>query len=1007
MKKYLLLFFVILLIAIPNYNAQEKEGATNNPPIYIAFLWHMHQPIYWPYESIVQSEQQSRYPFSLYSIHDQRTGPYTSWPKNAIQKGISAGMPHFGAQVSFSGSLIENLNNLENNGNGNFSNWKSSWNYMKNQQTSLGNPRLDMVGFGYFHPLMGLIDYTDVRKQLQMHKNTFSTNFPGAYSKGIFPPENAFSNRMIPALVDEGLEWVLIDNAHFERSCEGFPFNTGGNLYEPNKSDILNPNPNDWVQLNNVWAPTKTSAKWGRQPHYVEYTNPETGVVSKIIAVPADRYLGNEDGRGGFGALDYEGVISQLESYNTDPQHPVIIVLAHDGDNYGGGTDSYYGSNFQNFVSWLQANPSRFVCTTIQDYLEMFPPEANDVIHVEDGSWSGADNGDPEFKKWLGEPDNAGYSPDRNSWSVITAAKNSVLTAEQIAPNSQITKDAWKNLLVGETSCYWYWDNSLSGLWDDHPTRASNQAVTLSQQITGTDLTPPTIFLPQREPYNPGSSEWGVVQTNDMKIWSYVYDVSGLQSVKLKYRYSSTGSLNQDNKTYSGGSSVGQWAAVDMTMLQKPSNTSIVPIIKANEYSAEILDQNNKLVDYYIESVDNLGNIAKSPIRHAWIGDGTGGGGTSSGVTWLPTEPTINDTITVSVGGAPQGASLHWGVNTWQLPNQVYWPSGTTIFSGAPAVESPFGWPDTSSMIKIKIGPFNNALQTVNKVDFVIHFNDGTWNNNNGQDFHINVSGGSITPTTFVMDGNLDTQVRKLASNNNVDLYVGWNGTELYVATQSASSLGKDVFVFVTDTLGGLITAPWAKAGKVVGWDAFLANESTNNYIGWTDNAGNTAKAVGNYLEGTINIVQEYGSVPAYLYLAVGNYITTDGGALANQIPLGNGNNDIETNEFSKFDYVVVNVEDQLTANLTFNLDQNYPNPFNPTTKIRFSIPNQLNSNKVKTRLEVYDVLGSKITTLLDEEKSAGMYEVNFDASNLASGVYFYKLTAGEFNFSRKMILIK
>ncbi|MBI5215714.1 MAG: hypothetical protein HY960_08170, partial [Ignavibacteriae bacterium] len=418
-------------LLIAQNSSLKTEGKTNqvNPPIYIAFLWHMHQPIYWPYETVNQTDQNNRYSYSVTDIHNQRIGPYTTWPKNAVQSGINANLQHLGAQVSFSGSLIENLNNLEAGGNGNFSNWKSSWNYIKQQNTSFGNPRLDMVGFGYHHPLMGLIDYLDTRKQIQAHKQIMSANFSGSYSKGIFPPENAFAPKMIPALVAEGIEWVLVDNVHFDRACNNYPFSTSGNLYEPNKADVLNPNPNDWVQLNGLWAPTRNSAQWGRQPHYVEYIDPNTGTSTKIIAVPADRYMGNEDGRGGFGALNYENVMSQLEAYNTDPNHPILIVLHHDGDNYGGGSDSYYNSNFSNFVNWLSANPTRFVGTTVQDYLEMFPPSTSDVIHIENGSWSGADNGDPEFKKWLGDPDGSGYSPDRNSWGVVTAAKNFVMTA--------------------------------------------------------------------------------------------------------------------------------------------------------------------------------------------------------------------------------------------------------------------------------------------------------------------------------------------------------------------------------------------------------------------------------------------------------------------------------------------------------------------------------------------------------------------------------------------------
>jgi hypothetical protein len=535
MKPCISLLLVLLLIGVAFASAGEKRGL--NPPIYIAFLWHMHQPIYWPYESVVQTDLNGRYSYSVQDIHNQRLGPYTSWPKIAVQKGVTANLGNFGAQVSFSGSLIENLNTLEADGNVNFQNWKSHWNTAKTQLTTLGNPRLDMVAFGYHHPLMGLIEGLDIRKQIQAHKQMMASNFSGSYSRGMFPPENAFSPRMIPALADEGIEWVMVDNVHFDRTCQGYPFSTSGNLYEPNRADILNPNPGDWVALNGLWAPTQNSARWGRQPRYVQYVDPATGAARRIIAVPTDRYMGNEDGRGGFGALNYEYVMSQLEPYNTDPAHPILIVLHHDGDNYGGGSEAYYNSNFQNFVNWVQSNATRFVCTTVQDYLELFPPDSLNPIHIEDGSWSGADNGDPEFKKWNGDP-SGGYSPDRNSWGIITAAKNFVATAEQINPGSPNTLNAWKYFLNGEASDYWYWDGSQNGTWDSHPARASNLAIPYARTVTGggTDLTPPTIYLPQREPYNPGATEWGINQPPEFTVWTYVFDLSGLASVKLRYR---------------------------------------------------------------------------------------------------------------------------------------------------------------------------------------------------------------------------------------------------------------------------------------------------------------------------------------------------------------------------------------------------------------------------------------------------------------------------------------
>jgi hypothetical protein len=86
----------------------------------------------------------------------------------------------------------------------------------------------------------------------------------------------------------------------------------------------------------------------------------------------------------------------------------------------------------------------------------------------------------------------------------------------------------------------------------------------------------------------------------------------------------------------------------------------------------------------------------------------------------------------------------------------------------------------------------------------------------------------------------------------------------------------------------------------------------------------------------------------------------------------------------------------------TYNLNQNYPNPFNPSTTIRYQIP----QDGVVT-LKIYDILGSEVATLVQEEKVAGKYEVNFNASTLSSGVYIYKIQAGDFTNSKKLILLK
>ncbi|MDZ7623791.1 MAG: T9SS type A sorting domain-containing protein [Ignavibacteriaceae bacterium] len=85
-----------------------------------------------------------------------------------------------------------------------------------------------------------------------------------------------------------------------------------------------------------------------------------------------------------------------------------------------------------------------------------------------------------------------------------------------------------------------------------------------------------------------------------------------------------------------------------------------------------------------------------------------------------------------------------------------------------------------------------------------------------------------------------------------------------------------------------------------------------------------------------------------------------------------------------------------------FRLEQNYPNPFNPSTTIRYSIP-----QRSDVELIVYDALGHEIKTLISGDHDAGVYEVDFDATGLSSGVYFYQIKSASFTETRKLLLMK
>ncbi len=135
----------------------------------------------------------------------------------------------------------------------------------------------------------------------------------------------------------------------------------------------------------------------------------------------------------------------------------------------------------------------------------------------------------------------------------------------------------------------------------------------------------------------------------------------------------------------------------------------------------------------------------------------------------------------------------------------------------------------------------------------------------------------------------------------------------------------------------------------------------------------------------TIHIVMQGDSIP-------GSTVNTAG------MPVG------VTAQYFHFsaDILLPGVEGSDVVVNKFNLEQNYPNPFNPSTVIQYSIP-----TSSYIQLSVYDVLGNEVATLVNEEKSAGSYEIEFKADGLTSGIYFYKLTAGSFVNTKKMLFLK
>jgi hypothetical protein len=148
-----------------------------------------------------------------------------------------------------------------------------------------------------------------------------------------------------------------------------------------------------------------------------------------------------------------------------------------------------------------------------------------------------------------------------------------------------------------------------------------------------------------------------------------------------------------------------------------------------------------------------------------------------------------------------------------------------------------------------------------------------------------------------------------------------------------------------------------------------------------------------------------------FMYTAPDSIVTDTIYSVANSVN-GDGNPqpDDKWNFGENFPVIItakpVSVNEEIILN-DFELSQNYPNPFNPSTKIRFAILQDERGDTKDVSLKVYDVLGTEVATLVNEEKPAGEYEVEFSGGELTSGIYFYQLKADNFVETKKMLLLK
>lgn len=520
MNKILLtvLFSIITLSLIPAYTGFQAgivQGDENEVSFYVSWIIHIHQPLYNENGSLVELLNSGKAPEWLPNVWSSRVNVY----KNLIPLTALNMTGDEALQVDITGSLIQQLNELDSSGWNNciYCGWKDKWIQAVNEKTSIGLPRLRILGAGYYHPIFpliyrsGIID--DFRNQVLKHRSIIEGNFGVTPGPGFFPIEESFTPEIIPILAQLGFQWTVVDSEQVLRATHGYNSNFQP---QPNPYDVRNPDPHDWE-----WA---ISPQLVFRPHVVEYNG------YRMVVFVRYRHMSQAEMSGT--SIDY--LISQIkhfQQYNTDPNRPFIMVIVHDGENgwpnHNNGID-YYVNYLTEFLHKIHSDPQLSFIKVIglDEYLAKVYDPRNDneyqyaKIWVEPGSWETMGTwGDPYFAMWNRPTTD---SADQVRWGYWVKALNYYETAKDNGVDEDVLNQALKWIMIGESSDYYYWDGNR--WWDVKAPKVFNYASELlSQYIGSTDNTPPTIRYAWRNPYNPSTT---------VSIYIQAYDINGIASLK-------------------------------------------------------------------------------------------------------------------------------------------------------------------------------------------------------------------------------------------------------------------------------------------------------------------------------------------------------------------------------------------------------------------------------------------------------------------------------------------
>ena len=864
------------------------SAAAADTSVHVGIHRHLHQPNYWGEPATAAGRpKQSQYGQDSQALKDanqayygdtiqhpevQLVGGNSSVFENPdkqqayqvnIKKSIGAmNSADAGMTISFSGALQRNLWSF---GRYSQAGYSPSWNADNvtayGWKTSGGvHSRAQVLGQTYHHAFTPLLPESALRKEIEMQKERTRKSWGLASDMsdqpvGFWPIELAFSEHLIPILAEYGYQWVMIPNSHLARTCPNYMEalaqpSPGAELKAdpPNRADQLGPTVplTQWYGANQSTYGNVFPVPFAYQVHKAKFVDPETGVETKMTVVPQCDYHGYQSG---YGSVGWDYIDGKITQYN-DTNQPCLVMLTNDGENFWGGGNDFWNVFAPNFMNSASSHGKKAI--TIPDFVAAHPAPESDVVHVEDGSWLAADQGSPQFYRWLEPPRRIsginwadpnsiydlenGWHSDMRNWAIMLAGVNHCETAEQIFEagggevlswrieepyqddgtdnNPTVAEQAWHFLLWGFDSGFVYFGTDL----DDEVkhTVAANRAISIASNIIGNasaDATPPTVFKPQRFPWNPGGKGKGqylsglttggatvgfttAPWSSDFYIWTLAYDVSGLASVTLKVRVDEDGTNplnNNANETYAGGAGVGSWVSIPMTRRAMPKNDPTgnsnlnfyVQPDRISDYCwAKVAGYRGVLLDYYVESTDAKGNLSKSDIQHVYVEDDGTQGGVGPSAAFSPAAPSdcapitvlFNATTSVLATATTVNAFYHFSTNSTDWTNAV--------------------------MTRATSNTFTLTFATVpdNAPQLEVCFNDGVnWESNGGANWTTAIrdcdapefiDGVCILPAVPTAGSSVsviyDPAGRALAAATNVNIHYGYNNSNWTVAPGAA-----------------------------------------------------------------------------------------------------------------------------------------------------------------------------------------------------------------------------